>query len=112
MENPQLHFLAVQGSFDFYNIYNIIVLKEEAKSQQGDLFFLDWPFFLILFFFFFFLKCFSMNVQMSAWSNPRYNAHPDPLQVHLKLRGGKNRQVQHTHSERLSVLLVQRRTSK
>lgn len=52
-----------------------------------------------------------MNVQMIAWSNPRYDAHPDPPQVHLKLRGGKNRQVQHTHSERLPVLLVQR-TSK
>lgn len=51
-KTPQLHFLAVQGSFDFYNIYNIIVLKEDAKSQQRDLFILGWPFFLSFVFFF------------------------------------------------------------
>lgn len=32
-------FLAIQGSFDFYNIYNKPVLKEVAKLQQGVFFF-------------------------------------------------------------------------
>lgn len=40
-----------------------------------------------------------MNVQMNAWSDPTYSAHPDPLQVHPKLRGGKNGQVQHNRGE-------------
>lgn len=40
-----------------------------------------------------------MNVDMSAWLDPMYGAHTNPLQVHPKLRGGKNGQVQHTHSE-------------
>lgn len=35
---PHFLFLAFQGSFDFYNIYNKPVLKEEAKLQQGDFF--------------------------------------------------------------------------
>lgn len=40
-----------------------------------------------------------MNVDMSAWLDPTYGAHTNPLQVHPKLRGGKKGQVQHTHSE-------------
>lgn len=34
-----------------------------------------------------------MNVQTSAWRDPRNGAHPDPPQVHPKLGGGKNGQV-------------------
>lgn len=40
-----------------------------------------------------------MNVHMKVWLDPTSSAHTDPLQLHPKLRGGKNGQVQHTHSE-------------